>query len=191
MTFYIDSEKNTSSQEIAYFLRKCMLHHRTYYCELVFLCIGTDRITGDSLGPYVGHQLSKHTFPHITIYGTLEHPVHALNLEKTIRHIQRAHPQALVIAIDACLGQKKHLGYVTIGNGALYPGAGVQKKLPPVGDIHITGIVNMSGFLEQLALQTTRLSTIILLADTITEGILTALPQCSARLMGAASQGQF
>ena len=52
-----------------------------------------------------------------------------------------------MIAIDASLGQKKHLGYVTIGNGALYPGAGVQKNLPPVGDIHITGIVNTAGLM--------------------------------------------
>ena len=52
--------------------------------------------------------------------------------------------------MDASLGQKKHLGYVTIADGALYPGAAVQKELPPVGDIHITGIVNIAGVLEQL-----------------------------------------
>ena len=88
------------------------------------------------------------------------------------RQIKILHPEGLVIAVDASLGQKKHLGYVTIGNGALYPGAAVQKELPPVGDIHITGIVNIAGVLEQLTLQTTRLSTVISLADTITQGIV-------------------
>ena len=77
-----------------------------------------------------------------------------------------------MIAIDASLGAKKHLGYITIGNGSLYPGAGVQKNLPPVGDIHITGIVNISGFLHPLTLQTTRLATVIDLAETITGAIL-------------------
>ena len=67
---------------------------------------------------------------------------------------------------------KKAPGYVTIADGALYPGAAVQKELPPVGDIHITGIVNIAGVLEQLTLQTTRLSTVISLADTITQGIV-------------------
>ena len=81
-----------------------------------------------------------------------------------------------MIAIDASLGQKKHLGYVTIANGALYPGAAVRKELPPVGDIHITGIVNTAGVLEHLTLQTTRLSTVISLADKITQGILTTIP---------------
>ena len=71
---------------------------------------------------------------------------------------------------------KKTPGYVTIGNGALYPGAGVQKDLPPVGDIHITGIVNTAGIMEQLTLQTTRLSTVVALADVIACGILKILP---------------
>ena len=110
------------------------------------------------------------------MYGTLAEPVHALNLAETNKRIKAAHPSALVIAIDAALGTKKHLGYVTIGNGALYPGAGVQKELPPVGDIHITGIVNISGLLEQMTLQTTRLSTVIFLGDTIIKGITGMIP---------------
>ena len=93
---------------------------------------------------------------------------------KTSSLITRLH-HALVIAIDASLGQKTP-GYVTIGNGALYPGAGVQKDLPPVGDIHITGIVNTAGIMEQLTLQTTRLSTVVALADVIACGILKILP---------------
>ncbi|MDC7291509.1 spore protease YyaC [Blautia schinkii] len=176
MAFYIDTKKESSSKEIAYLLKKCILHHPGKWSEMVFLCIGSDRMTGDCLGPYVGHQLSRYETQGIYVYGTLTHPVHALNLQKVTTFIEANHPEALVIAIDASLGSKKHLGYVTIGNGALYPGAGVQKELPPVGDIHITGIVNIAGILEQLTLQTTRLSTVISLADTITEGILDVIP---------------
>ena len=173
MVFYVNSKENNSSQEIEFFLKKCILHHPGKWSELVFLCIGSDRVTGDCLGPYIGHQLlDRLDLQDIYVYGTLKDPVHALNLEKVSRMIRSIHPQSLVIAIDASLGQKKHLGYVTIADGALYPGAGVQKELPPVGDIHITGIVNIAGLLEQLTLQTTRLSTVISLADTITQGIL-------------------
>lgn len=191
MTFYVNGKKESSSQEIAYFLRKCILHHRNPWTELVFLCIGTDKITGDSLGPYVGYLLSKEASPRIPVYGTLKKPVHALNLEQTAGCIRRRHPQALVVAIDASLGAKKHLGYITIENGALHPGAGVQKNLPAVGDVSITGIVNISGFLEQFTLQTTRLSTIITLADSIAEGILTILPQYCPRLPSEALQPLF
>lgn len=177
MAFYIDTKRENSSREISCLLKKCILHHRKKWSEIVFLCIGSDRMTGDCLGPYVGCLLNRQKIQGISIYGTLFHPVHALNLLKTTAEIQKHHPNALIIAIDASLGEKKHLGYVTIGNGSLYPGAGVQKELPPVGDIYITGIVNISGMLEQLTLQTTRLSTVICLADSITQGILDIFPK--------------
>lgn len=175
MVFYVDSQKSSSAEEIAFFLNKCILQYPGRWSELVFLCIGSDRVTGDCLGPYIGHQLLEHlnTDTHgVYVYGTLKSPVHALNLSRISRQIKILHPEGLVIAVDASLGQKKHLGYVTIADGALYPGAAVQKELPPVGDIHITGIVNIAGVLEQLTLQTTRLSTVISLADTITQGIV-------------------
>lgn len=172
MVFYVDSQKSNSPQEIASFLNRCILHYPGKWSELVFLCIGSDRVTGDCLGPYVGYRLSQYQIPGIFVYGTLNQPVHAVNLSHITDSIASAHPSALVIAIDASLGEKRHLGYVSIGNGSLYPGAAVQKDLPPVGDIYITGIVNIAGILEYLTLQTTRLSTVITLADTITQGIL-------------------
>ena len=83
MVFYVNSKENTSSQEIAFFLKKCILHHPGKWSELVFLCIGSDRVTGDCLGPYIGHQLlDRLDLQDIYVYGTLKDPVHALNLEK-------------------------------------------------------------------------------------------------------------
>lgn len=172
MAFYINTNQQDCSREISVLLKKCILSYPHHWTDLVFLCIGTDRVTGDCLGPYVGHRLSSFCFPGIYVYGTLVQPVHALNLCDTRKEILSRHPDSLIIAVDASLGQKKHLGYVTIANGALYPGAAVHKKLPPVGHIHITGIVNTAGMLEQLTLQTTRLSTVISIAEQISNGIL-------------------
>lgn len=180
MPFYIDTRHTNCSREICRLLKTCILQQSNSWSEIVFLCIGTDRVTGDCLGPYIGAQLSRHTFPMMYVYGTLSDPVHALNLTERMQEIQCHHPNALIIAIDSSLGQKKHLGYVTISNGALYPGAAVHKKLPPVGHIHITGIVNISGVLEHLTLQTTRLSTVISIAEQITDGILYMIPSISS-----------
>ncbi len=175
MTFYINTRHKDSHEVLGVSLEKCIKDHKNHWDELVFICIGTDRITGDSLGPYVGYCLSGCPQIHGQIYGTLRAPVHALNLEKSMEQITRQHPRGLYIAIDASLGTKKHLGFVTVSNGALLPGAGVQKQLPPVGHIAITGIVNASGWMEHLALQTTRLSTVITMANMITRGILCTL----------------
>ncbi|WP_243149059.1 spore protease YyaC [Blautia sp. BIOML-A1] len=176
MTFYINARQTDSVCKISGSLRQCILHYRNSWSELVFLCIGTDRVTGDCLGPFVGQKLSSYSGTVFSVYGTLFQPVHALNLTDIYQHIQTHHPNALIIAIDASLGEKKHLGYVTIANGALHPGAAIHKQLPSVGHIHITGIVNVSGVLEQLTLQTTRLSTVIFLADKIVQGILESIP---------------
>ena len=87
MVFYVNSQESNSPEEIAFLLNKCILHHPARWSELIFLCIGSDRVTGDCLGPYVGYQLFEHLDAHgIYIYGTLKEPVHALNLEKISRH---------------------------------------------------------------------------------------------------------
>ncbi len=172
MAYYINQKKRDASSQLSYLLKECISNCEKEWEELVFLCIGSDRITGDSLGPYIGYQLSRYCLNHTVVYGTLENPVHALNLSRTLSAIHQEHPKSLVVAIDASLGAKKHLGYITVGNGSICPGAGVRKELPAVGDIYITGIVCASGFLEQLSLQNTRLSFVISMADVITEAIL-------------------
>lgn len=174
--YYVSGREAAASEKLAHFLRLCISRVERPWTELVFLCIGSDRVTGDSLGPLIGHQLCHQGFCVHPVYGTLAHPVHALNLSDCISHIKECHPLALVVAIDASLGSKQHLGFITVGNGSIRPGAGVRKSLPAVGDIFITGIVNLSGTFEHLLLQTTRLSTIVTMADSITGGILQACP---------------
>ncbi len=142
---------------------------------LILLCIGSDRSTGDSLGPLIGHKLENTLTQRVLVYGTLKRPVHAMNLCEVLRRIAMFHPDAFVIAIDASLGSNCHVGYVTLSDTSLRPGLGVQKNLPAVGDLCITGIVNLSGDTDGLQLQSTRLSTVMELADFISSGIQLAL----------------
>ena len=58
-----------------------------------------------------------------------------------------------------------------MGEGPLKPGAGVDKDLPYVGDLFVTGIVNLSGLFDQMLLQTTRLGIVMSLVDNIYHGI--------------------
>lgn len=139
--------------------------------ELVFLCIGSDRATGDSLGPLIGHKLSHSTLMSAIVYGTLEQPVHAKNLVETMGKIKKAHERAFIVAIDASLGTTEHIGYISLGACSLKPGAGVAKELPEVGDLSITGIVNLSGLFDHMLLQTTRLHIVMQMADCICRGI--------------------
>jgi putative sporulation protein YyaC len=139
--------------------------------DVVIVCIGTDRSTGDSLGPLVGSNLKKINTPRLHVYGTLPDPVHALNLNDTLTSIMNQHKNPFIVAIDACLGQLSSVGNIQVGDGPVKPGAGVNKDLPPVGDIHITGIVNVGGFMEYFVLQNTRLSLVVSLAEIIANSI--------------------
>lgn len=155
-------------EQLSNYLLAYLPHHNH---ELVIVCIGTDRATGDSLGPLVGYKLKNLTYEQVTLYGTLDEPVHAKNLEETLSQIVEKHKEALVIAIDACLGAMQNVGCLSLGEGAIKPGAGVKKELPPVGHIHITGIVNFSSLMNMVILQNTRLSLVMKMADTIASGM--------------------
>lgn len=142
--------------------------------DIIFVCIGTDRSTGDSLGPLTGTKLKRLNIPS-PIYGTLDDPVHATNLAEYVALIHKTFHHPYIIAIDACLGQLDNVGYLSLGRGSVKPGAAVKKDLPPIGDAYITGIVNVSGFMEHLVLQSTRLNLVMKMADTIASAISFAL----------------
>ncbi|MDQ0271957.1 spore protease YyaC [Cytobacillus purgationiresistens] len=138
---------------------------------IVLVCIGTDRSTGDSLGPLVGSLLEEKSLPNLFVYGTLENPIHAVNMIEKLESIKQLHINPFIIGIDACLGRVKSVGVIQIAAGPVKPGAGVNKDLPEVGDMHIAGIVNVSGFMEFMVLQNTRLSLVMKMAKTIANGI--------------------
>lgn len=138
---------------------------------IIFLCIGTDRSTGDSLGPLVGYKLKLLPNHNFFVYGTLESPIHARNIAETIDKINKYFLNPFIIAIDACLGSVQNIGKIIIEDKPLCPGSSLNKELPQVGDISISGIVNISGKYEFLVLQNTRLATVMNLADCIYMGI--------------------
>lgn len=171
---YIDANSKGAFLEVSdalfYFITQSL---KCGYKTIVFVCIGTDRSTGDSLGPLIGYKLWAvgQKYRHVYIHGTLENPVHAKNLKDVMDEIKQKYEKPLIIAIDACLGQMNHIGWISVGQGPIRPGSGVNKELDPVGDVHITGIVNFGGFMDFLILQNTRLCTVMKMADIISLGI--------------------
>ncbi|MBT2641061.1 spore protease YyaC [Bacillus sp. ISL-41] len=144
---------------------------------IVFVCIGTDRSTGDSLGPLIGTLLEEKEIAPYHVYGTLDDPIHAVNMDAKLAEIKEKHFNPFIIGIDACLGRLKSVGSIQVGNGPVKPGAGVNKELPEVGNMHITGIVNVSGFMEFFVLQNTRLNLVLKMAKTIANGIFESSQQ--------------
>lgn len=151
--------------------------------QVVLVCVGTDRSTGDAFGPIIGSKLEAGIiFPKVSIYGTLDEPVHAVNLADTLERIRSAHREPpFILALDACLGKFEHVGHLILEQGPLHPGAGVKKSLPEFGDYTLTGVVNVCGFMEYFVLQNTRLGIVMRMTDVVVEGLRTSLSRWRLR----------
>lgn len=135
------------------------------YTQIIALCIGTDRSTGDSLGPLTGTLFSRMNPLRMQVYGTLHEPIHAINLQDSISYIYRAYNNPFIIAIDASLGKNSSVGHLITNHGSIRPGSALKKDLTPVGDAYLTGVVNIGGVMDYAVLQSTRLSTVHDMAD--------------------------
>lgn len=180
-TLIIDSTSPNSSEEICNYLYKNLYPIIESKRPVIFLCIGSDRSTGDSLGPLIGHNLKSLKSNNIYIYGSLENPVHAKNLPVFIDKINSTFSNPYIVAIDASLGEFRNLGRIFIEKKPLFPGLALKKNIPPIGNMSITGIVNISGSFEFMILQNTRLFSVMELANCISQGIHKFITICKER----------
>ncbi|AEO93478.1 spore protease [Bacillus phage G] len=144
--------------------------------DIIFICIGTDRNTGDSLGPFVGTYLNA--IGYTNVIGTIDEPLHALNLEEIVQKIPK---DKYIIAIDSCVSQIEELLHsVTVKNTPVRPGSAVNKKLPSVGDVSIlVNVCYCPKELRELAssvLASVRLSHIIQLSKSVVKSISKVFP---------------
>ena len=174
ISYSLNSNERTEEKEIellALVLKKIIDHPSNEAKDIVFLCIGSDRYVGDSLGPLVGSMLKDSKTPYL-VYGTLEEPIHAFNLKVTLKNINKQFRKPLIFCIDACLGERDQVGFILFEEGPLSPGKALEKILPKVGDYHFKGVVNYIDPLPKSQfINDTRLHTVMNLAKTITEVI--------------------
>ncbi|WP_300385584.1 spore protease YyaC [Clostridium sp.] len=137
----------------------------------IIVCIGTDKCIGDCLGPLVGTFLKEKNF-NLPVYGTIKHPIHALNLKDKLEEIQITHPRSYVIGIDACLGDLESIGEIHIRDYPIRPGKGVGKMLPSVGDLSIVGIVDSSKNSDIFTNSNIRLNFIFEMAQVISKSLI-------------------
>lgn len=139
--------------------------------DTIIICIGTDKCIGDCLGPLVGSFLIENNFP-LPVYGTLESPIHALNIEEKLNYINKLHPNSNVIGIDACLGDESSIGEIHTRDYPIHPGKGVGKHLPEVGHQSIIGIVDSSDNAIFFTNRSIRLYLVMKIAKVITNALI-------------------
>ncbi len=144
--------------------------------KLIFLCIGTDRITGDSFGPLVGYKL-KYLFrkeENIEVIGSLENILCTYNINKIIDDIKNTYETPFLIAIDAALSNKSNIGKIIVSKSGMNVGSGLNRKNIYVGNMSIKGIVSRdlkNPKYNFKLLQNTPLHIIMNMADIVAQGI--------------------
>lgn len=136
----------------------------------IFICIGSDLVMGDSLGPLVGTFL-KNKNVRSFVYGTLNYPITAKEVEYARTYLKQMHPDSLSIAIDAAVGDSDDVGLIRVLNKGLKPGLGVDKNLGTVGDISIIGVVAGKSSKNYDLFNLTRLNLVYKMAENIAFGI--------------------
>ena len=128
-TFSIrDSSVNGSSKEAEISLARAV-KSLTGGKKPVFVCIGTDAVTGDSLGPLTGTVLSGKLRGKAYVLGTLDRPLTALDVNIASEFVKKVYPYGVVVAVDAALGRKEEVGSVLVSDSPVKPGLGVRKNL--------------------------------------------------------------
>lgn len=116
--------------------------------DSVFVCIGTNKHSLDSFGPVVGSLLEGSG---LTVYGTLDAPIHALNCKDIIPTIKDRHPSCFIIAIDAALcNSDEKIDKILFRRTPIRPGKGVGKDLPEIGDMSLVWYIGRTSDRDDL-----------------------------------------
>ncbi len=144
----------------------------------VVVCIGTDKISGDSLGPIVGSLLrDKHRLP-CPVYGVEGKTVNGLNLADYRRFLLAHHPDSTVIAVDAAVGRPDELGTVKIRKGGIKAGGALGRD-DPIGDVGVLGVVGIKGGDALATLMAVPYPEVVALAEKIALRIATTLKEAA------------
>lgn len=137
----------------------------------VYLCIGSDKLVFDCLGPIVGSLLKRDARFNGYVYGTVEEPVTALQVEEAIRFIRRFHFGAEVTVVDSAVGRREEVGKIKTFNSGLHPALGVDKNMPVIGDKSIMGVITTKEKVKDLRSCNVKLKEVYEMAKSVVEMI--------------------
>ena len=99
------------------------------FSHLIFLCVGTDLILGDSIGPIIGTKLKKLENEYIKIFGTLSKTLNFNNARNEINNIYLNYQNPYIITIDAALSNFNEVGDIVLDKGFIKIGKALEKSI--------------------------------------------------------------
>lgn len=160
--------------ELSHIFKNCNVNN-----NLIFLCIGTKSVVGDSFGPTVGTYLKNNLGMHdnVIVVGDLEKNIIYDNIEQNILMINENYKDNLVIAIDSALSSKNDVGKVFIQNRGLKYGESLSKKNRVIGNVSIKAVVGtdaQNSLKNFSALRNASVNSVTKMCNLVSKGIVEA-----------------
>ncbi|WP_077866764.1 spore protease YyaC [Clostridium saccharobutylicum] len=145
--------------------------------QIILVCIGSDRVIYDSLGPLVGTLLLDIGIE-VPIFGPLNSPIHSENIKIEIEEIKEKFPNHKLVVIDGAFGEESDVGFIVVKRGSIKPGLGVDKNISAVGDYSIVPIIGNYEISKYISKLPIRLRNIFEIAVVIREAFKYAYSCC-------------
>ena len=139
----MEGEKSLYEQYIKFIqeLEKNIYDFKFDYTNLVILCVGTDLVVGDSIGPAIGSKLKNIESEFLSVYGDLENTLNFSNAKTIINKIYNEFEKPYIITIDAALGNKYNVGRIILNKGYIKLGKALDKSICMYSNLNINCVV--------------------------------------------------
>lgn len=116
--------------------------------NIVFVCIGTVSVIGDSFGPVVGTVLKKRLNKNngIEVIGDIYNCITYDKIQNYMNQINDKYSNSLIIILDSALSNEFNIGKIFIQNRGLKYAESLKKKNSVIGNISIKAVVGENSY---------------------------------------------
>lgn len=144
--------------------------------DIVFLCFGSEKHLGDSVGPLIGTKLKENGVKNV--YGDLKGNLTAEIIKEEVPKILSRYKDPFVVCIDACGVEKNDIGKIFYLNEPLRPASAMYEDLGVYGDYSIQlGTFDGNSILRLTEIYISSLNLILTLADKLLSDLLPILTE--------------
>ena len=155
--------------------------------KLIFLCVGTNKVIGDSIGPMVGTNLinilkCKRDFnfknSNIKVIGDMSNNISYNNIEDYMKKIKKLAGNNFIIVIDSALSSENNIGKIFIHDRGLKYAESLKRKNNVIGDVSIKAVVgkNTQNRLKNFKiLRNASTKRVMTMANILSKGIIDAM----------------
>jgi putative sporulation protein YyaC len=115
--------------------------------KIIFLCIGTNNVIGDSFGPLVGSKLKVllKNNDNAKVIGDMKRPVNGKNIYKIMQILDCKYQDSYIVSIDAAISDFNTVGDIYVTDAGISINSEMSKENMRVGNIGIKACVGNKG----------------------------------------------